>query len=366
MKRISSGLLICFFYLTIALYALNIMPIIASFITICMAVMVLLVVSDKNSYATYFFCFLAVFLSVVSILLSGHLGPLNVFICIVILNCSLVMPMQNKRFLFGIYFDKLLIIPFFIFFIGINMTNFIDGRMFGLVGDPNYTASILLTVVFIFHIWFGHLKSGRVAVFLSMLIVIALTASRMAMLAMLVFYIIKFFSYRYSLKATKLIAYLFFIFFTSAQFISSGLYKAYGDGVEWSEYSNDGNRVFVFADKSNLARINAFDSALGFIGEHKLIAHGIADYMKVNVKAQNIPHHWLLQLFLNVGILLSCVYIYSLVRFINRASLTILPPLIALFFIGSVLGKEPMIVGLYLVILSSVFNSDCRESSCLT
>ncbi|MCR4181038.1 O-antigen ligase family protein [Providencia vermicola] len=350
MKNLNYKVLMLLFVLLIILYSVNILPVINQLITILIVLITLLLVGNKISFSNFLIFTISLAATVISIFFSQHIGPLTIFFCIILLNGF--SDLKNTKIVHHRDLQKTMIIPIIVFCFILNSFYFVDGRMYGIIKDPNYTACTLFVFISIFDLWFGFDKKSKILIFLLFSATILLTSSRMALLAFFVFYSLKYLILKWKISAIRKIVILLLFIFTSMQFVTTLLFQNHKNNIEWSSYSNDSNRIFTFTDESNLARITAFDQAINFIVDNSLLFNGIPDYMKSNPRAHNIPHHWLLQLIINSGLLLSTLYFFVIIKFIKVVPDTLLPSLASLFLIGSVLGKEPMIIGMFILLSS--------------
>lgn len=259
---------------------------------------------------------------------------------------------------------------FFIVFLVVSLALFygVGERFRAWYGDPNFAATFLLSLIAFFFILSKTLKFNTffyILLFSSMLLVLFLSGSRMALLGITLFLFFVFFRNIFLKKiATYVLIFLsiFLQYFTYLWVESTGLAI-----VGYSASSID--RLTSFNDTSNLARVTAayYAVTLFFDGDLFSILFGNMElFNSLKTNGYNIPHNYFLQFTLMYGIFYSLTILFFLVFLIHKSNENELSLIFLLIFMASVLSTVPVIILFVVISLLKIysFNSFGSRVSC--
>lgn len=219
-----------------------------------------------------------------------------------------------------------------------------DGVRSGLwFEDPNYAALFMVTSLS-FLITISNFKNPlflKLIAALALLLVVLITASRMALLACIIFVIMHLVS-----DAVKRL--LSFAILFLGIFLQYYLHGLFNDGsFIASGYESAFSRLFVLMDSSNVERLSLAHDSIQFFFNQSFFDVMIGSkktYFEFYKLRGNIPHNFVYQFLMLYGFVFTSFLIVLLVYIILRHPAKCLPLVAMLVFMGSTLGTIPILL----------------------
>lgn len=209
-----------------------------------------------------------------------------------------------------------------------------DGRFAGFFVDPNFAAYWLILATHTVQILSKYTNSQNVLpmhkalMYFSMLsVIVVLTQSRTAFVAIIFFYLLTFLVHLSKYRALKYISYGMFC---SSVFFQLALYPVFTEILQIGNAQNANvfERMININDTSNLARFTsaylAFDLFLN--GGWSSILFGNFELFVGMVDAgYNIPHNWFLQSLFIQGALFTSILFILVLKIISKIPYELIP-----------------------------------------
>lgn len=229
-----------------------------------------------------------------------------------------------------------------------------SGRYFlAHVGNPNYTAMLYLTAILIVFLvasatsarmsfW---LKTGATVMFI---VVIALTQSRSAALAFVVFLSMHILM-SLSIRMGRHMFILILIMSAIGQLIAFYVFIYIG--------ASQNRTTFGLFDASNLERVNAFQTAMQVaLQSTQFIWHGVGNVTGIweFLDVVHVPHNWFMMMWLSNGALFTFAVTLTFAVSAYRLPPEFLPGVAAMMIIGFIVGRAILFAPLSFFLIAGI------------
>ena len=209
-----------------------------------------------------------------------------------------------------------------------------DGRFAGLFVDPNFAAYWLILATYTVQIiskysnFRNTLPKHKALMYFSLLsVIVVLTQSRTALLAIIVFYLLTLLVHLSKFRTLKLMSYVIFL---SSVFLQFALYVVFTEFLQIGNVQNANvlDRMININDTSNLARFtSAYLSFDLFIndGWSSILFGNFKLFVAMVDAGYNIPHNWFLQSLFVQGALFTLLLLFGVLKMIVNTPNELLP-----------------------------------------
>ncbi|WP_194091528.1 hypothetical protein [Vibrio hibernica] len=227
-----------------------------------------------------------------------------------------------------------------------------EGRYAILNGDPNYTSVIMFTLIISMGSFFQK-KRFRILVYILLFFLFYLTLSRMLMLMVLIYFVVRCFKSNFIVNSLGVL--IFLSTMLTQLFVFLFLYSSLGQG-------GDGFIISNLNDGSNMERVKAFKIAYEyFVYDLNTILFGNSDYLLGIKKGYFLQvHNGFFGMLVYFGVIFTTLFYVVLFWFFIKADDDLKPVIYSLTLASGILG--PWVFGTSMVlILLSYKQSDTRR-----